>query len=157
MVGLLRPQPNAGAIVQPQAATLCLPLRYLQPLPSPDPSNALLIHQSSRLPQQGGDPAISVAPILARQRDDVSSQRRFVIRRHRRLALRRTVLSKNPAGEALGDAKRADYALYAVPAAGGAQKFPEAASFRTSFSSVRSDTARRSRVFSVSSSFRRFT
>jgi hypothetical protein len=39
-----------------------------------------------------------------------------------------------------------------------AQKCPEAASLgRTSFSNVRSDTARRSRVFSASSSFRRFT
>ena len=37
------------------------------------------------------------------------------------------------------------------------QKFPEAASRRISFSSVRSETAFRSRSFSFSSSFSRFT
>lgn len=40
---------------------------------------------------------------------------------------------------------------------GGAQKFPEAASFRISFSSVRTETARRSRAFSASRSFSRLT
>jgi hypothetical protein len=45
----------------------------------------------------------------------------------------------------------------ALTATGGAQKFPEAASFKTSFSSVRSGTALRSRSFSFSSSFNRFT
>ncbi len=42
-------------------------------------------------------------------------------------------------------------------AAARAQKFPEAASRRINFSSVRSETALRSRSFSFSSSFRRFT
>jgi hypothetical protein len=47
--------------------------------------------------------------------------------------------------------------LDAATTAGGAQKFPEAASRKISFSSVRSETAFRSRSFSFSSSFRRFT
>jgi hypothetical protein len=41
--------------------------------------------------------------------------------------------------------------------ASGAYQFPEAASFRMSFSSVRSDTALRRRAFFVSSSLSRFT
>ncbi len=44
----------------------------------------------------------------------------------------------------------------AAEAPGGAQKFPEAASRRIRFSSVRSETAFRSRSFSFSSTFRRF-
>lgn len=45
--------------------------------------------------------------------------------------------------------------IHAGTAAGGAYQFPEAASLRISFSSVRSETARRSRAFSASSSFSR--
>jgi hypothetical protein len=48
-------------------------------------------------------------------------------------------------------------ALNARPATGGAYRFPEAASFRISFSSVRSDTALRRRAFSASRSFSRVT
>jgi hypothetical protein len=48
-------------------------------------------------------------------------------------------------------------AAIATRAASGAYQFPDAASFRISFSSVRSDTALRSRAFSVSSSLSRLT
>jgi hypothetical protein len=47
--------------------------------------------------------------------------------------------------------------LDAGPTTGGAYQFPDAASLRISFSSVRSATAFRSLVFSASSSFNRFT
>ena len=47
--------------------------------------------------------------------------------------------------------------LDASPAPRRAQNFPEATSFSISFFSVKSDTARRSRAFSASSSFMRFT
>ena len=55
-----------------------------------------------------------------------------------------------------GDGVNVAARLERLVPAGGAHQFPEAASFRISFSSVRSDTALRRRWFSFSSSFRRF-
>src|SRR5208283_5040868 len=65
------------------------------------------------------------------------------------------MLAENAAGEAFGNAERLLNALDTDAAAGGAYQFPDAASFRISFSSVRSDTALRSRAFSASRSFSR--
>src|SRR4051794_39484352 len=65
--------------------------------------------------------------------------------------------AENPAGSSLGHAELGDNMLHAGAAASRAQKFPRAASARIILSSVRSDTAQRSRVFSASSSFRRLT
>jgi len=67
------------------------------------------------------------------------------------------MLAENATCEPLGNPKRLNGALDADAAASGAYQFPEAASFRISFSSVRSDTALRKRAFSVSSSLSRFT
>lgn len=67
------------------------------------------------------------------------------------------VLTENLAGKALRDGQLRHDMIDTASTTGGAQKFPEAASFRISFSSVRSDTALRSRLFSFSSSFNRFT
>ena len=67
------------------------------------------------------------------------------------------MLAQNLAGKALRNGELHHDMVDAAATAGRAQKFPEAASFRISFSSVRSDTALRSRSFSFSSSFKRFT
>jgi len=67
------------------------------------------------------------------------------------------MLAQNSAGEAFGNTERLLNALDADTAASGAYQFPDAASFRISFSSVRSDTALRSRAFSASRSFSRLT
>jgi hypothetical protein len=67
------------------------------------------------------------------------------------------MLAENPAGEALRDAKALYDAINADTAASGAYQFPDAASFKISFSSVRSETGFRSRAFSCSRSFSRFT
>ena len=64
---------------------------------------------------------------------------------------------RHPAGKALRNGELQHDMVDAATATGRAQKFPEAASFRISFSSVRSDTALRSRSFSFSRSLRRFT
>ncbi len=155
MVRPLRPQPDAGLIRQPQPAPFRLTLRHLQPLPTPDPLHPLGVHQPARAAQQRRDPAVAIATEAARQRDDLRRQRRLVLRRPRRLALGRTVLPEHSAGAALGHAKRRRDVPDAGPAAGGAQEFPDAASFRISLSSVSSATAKRCRAFSRSSSFSR--
>ena len=49
---------------------------------------------------------------------------------------------QEPDTQALGDAMLGDDMIHAGAAAGGAYQFPEAASLRISFSSVRSETPR---------------
>ena len=115
----LRPQPDAGPVGQPQPPALWLARRHLQPLPAPDPLHPLVVHQPTRIPQQGGDLAIAVAPILPGQLDDVGGQLLFVVAAPRRLALRRAVLPERPAGAALGDGQHpADMLDAGAPARG---------------------------------------
>jgi hypothetical protein len=64
---------------------------------------------------------------------------------------------KRHTGATLGDMQLRSDLLNAGTATRGAWKFPRAASWRMSLSSVRSETALRSRLFSSSRSFRRFT
>ena len=59
------------------------------------------------------------------------------------------MLAKNPTRKALGDTMLGNDMIHTGTAAGGAYQFPEAASLRISFSSVKSETARRNCLFSV--------
>ena len=106
---------------------------------------------------QLGDLAIAIAAILPGQLDEVGCQPLFIITALRDLTLCRTMLAERGTGATLGDGQLPSNVLDASAATRRAQKFPLAASCRISLSSVRSDTARRSRVFSVSRSFSRFT
>lgn len=107
--------------------------------------------------RQSRDPPIAVAPILGGEFDDVSRQRGLVGSTRRLLSLRRTMLRQNPACQSLRNMELQHDMLDTATPPGGAQKFPEAASLRMSFSSVRSETALRNRSFSFSRSFKRFT
>ena len=153
----LGPEADTGAVVEQELALLGLRGKHLQPLPPPDPFHPLAVHRPAGLPQQGGDPAVAVAAVPGGKGDDGGGQRRLVLGRARRLALRGAVLAEDPAGPPLGHAEIGHHVLDAGPAAGGAQKFPRAASARIILSSVRSETARRSRAFSASSCFSRLT
>src|SRR5215213_4827554 len=156
MVRLLRPQPQARAVAQPEPALLGLLPRDLKPFPPPEPLDTLAVDPPTGLAQQRRDPAIAVAAVPSGECDDVGGQRRrLVVGRARRLALRGAVLAENPAGSSLGHAELGDNMLHAGAAASRAQKFPRAASARIILSSLRSDTARHSRVFSASSSLKR--
>src|SRR5690606_18421426 len=115
-------------------------------------------------PQHRRDPAIAITAIAGSEPDDVGGQRLFIGPALRLFALGRTMLAENLAGKPLRDGELRHDTIDATATASGAQKFcircpsgPEAASFRISFSSVRSETALRSRSFSFSSSFSRFT
>ena len=130
----------------------------LQPLESPDPLDALVVDDpAGRCPQQFRDLAVAVTAVLAGEFNDVGRQALFVVSPLGRLALRRAVLSECGAGTALGYLEFPPNVLDDGAAAGGADQFPLAASARISLSSVKSETARRSRAFSCSSSFRRLT
>lgn len=72
-------------------------------------------------------------------------------------ALGRTMLAQDTASEAFRHAMLGNDVVDASPAASRAQKVPEAASLRISFSRVRSEIARRRRGFSISKDFSRLT
>jgi hypothetical protein len=124
----LRPQPDAGAIVEPEPGPFRLLLRHLQPLAPPDPLDPLVVHPPAGLTQQRRDAAIIVPAVLTRQLDDVSGQALFVGPTLRDLALDRAVLPERAAGAALRHARRLPRADDAEPTTRGAQKFPFAAS-----------------------------
>ncbi len=132
VTAVLGTQANARAVVEPQPPLLRLLGRDLQPFAPLDALNLAVVHQPSRRAQQGGDPTITVAAVLPRQLDDVGR-------------------------EPLGDGKVPPHMLDANAPTRGAETVPEPASFRISLSRVRSATALRSRVFSVSRSFSRLT
>lgn len=92
---------------------------------------------------------VTVAPILAGERDDVRGQRVLVGTLARHLALCRAVLAENPAGKAFRDRELLLHMVDTLTTAGGAQQFPDAASRRINFSSVRSETAFRSRSIAI--------
>ena len=95
MVGVLRPQPHAGAIRQPQPATLRLPLRHLQPLAAPDPLDALPVHCPARILKQRRGPTVAVAAVLRGKRADAACQSRIVRSPRLDLALRQSVPPQN--------------------------------------------------------------
>jgi len=120
MVGMFRSQPNAGTVVEPQAALLRLLLRNLEPLPSPDSLDPLDVHRPASPLQQRRDTAVAIAAILGGQRDDIGGQGRLIIRRRGNLALRGAVLPENPARKALRDSILGDHPVHAGTATSGA-------------------------------------
>ena len=157
MVRPLRSEPDTGSVIEPEPALLRLLVRNLQPFAPPDPFHPLVIDMPARGVEQPCDHAIAVAPVLAGQLDDVIGQAVFVPASLWNLALGGAVLFQGAAGPALGDTEGLPHMVNAAAAARRAQKFPRAASAKISLSSVRSETARRSRWFSCSRSFSRFS
>lgn len=156
--GPLGAQADAGSVSQPEPTSFGLSGRNLQPLASPDPLDPLVIdHPACRRAQQRGDLAIAVAAIAADQFDDVGDKLLLIVASVRDAALGRAVLPQHTADPPLRHLQSKPDMVNAGTATRGAYQFPEAASFRISLSSVRSATARRSRAFSASSSFSRFT
>ena len=154
---MLWPQPYARSVVQPETPLLRLPPRHFEPFSPPDALDALDVHCPARRAQQRGDLAIAVASVSADQFDDVGDELLLIVASARDPALGRAVLPQHTADPPLRHLQSQPDMLNAGTATRGAYQFPEAASFRISLSSVRSATARRSRAFSASSSFIRFT
>ena len=120
MVGILRSQPDAGTVVQPQTASFGLLLRNFQPLAPPDPLDPFDVHHPASTVQHRCDAAIPVAAILDSERNDVGGQGRFIIRCRRNLALRGAMLTENPARPSFGNAKFSNNMIHAGTATRGA-------------------------------------
>ncbi len=158
MVRPLGAKTDTGSIRKPQPPALGLLGGNFQPLAPPDPFDPFVVDNSAGgRSQKLCDLPIAVAAILAGELNDVGGQPFFVISPRWNAALRRTVLSERAADPSLGHFQLGSNMVDAGAATRGAQKFPFAASARIILSKVRSETARRSRAFSVSSSFIRFT
>ena len=154
MVRTFRLEAHARTIVQPE-----LPLLFCF-CGTFSPSR----RRSTRLwftcqPALFGKPvhAITIAAIFVGQFYDIVSQPLFISTALRNLSLCRTVLPQGAAGTTLRHIQLLPYMIDALATTRKAQKFPLAASVNMSLSNVRSDTARRNRWFTFSSSFRRFS
>ena len=100
-----RPQPDAGAVIQPETASLWLFHWHFQPFTPPDAIHPLLVHMPAIPSQQGRDPAVAIPAEPFSQGDDGRCQRILVLAWHTRLALGGTVLADHAAGPALGCAE----------------------------------------------------
>lgn len=67
MVRTLRPQTDAGAVIEPELSPLGLPCWNLRPLAPPYSLDPLPVHNPARMAKQGRDPAIGVAAGQFRQ------------------------------------------------------------------------------------------
>ena len=112
MVWTFRSEPNTRAIIEPKPAALWLFVWDFQPFTPPDAFHTLVVHRPSRLPQQGGDPAITVATVLPGQLDNIGSEPIFIFTALRYFALGRAVLTEYAAGPALTYAKGLPHTIY---------------------------------------------
>ena len=78
MVLVFRSHSDTGAIVQPQPASLRLFLRDLQPLPSPNPLNPLIVDLPADATKKISDHAVAVTAKPSGQCNDGSRQDVFV-------------------------------------------------------------------------------
>jgi len=87
MVGVLRAQPHARPVVEPQPPAWLLPLWNLQSLTTPDPLHPVFADLPACPLEQRRDPAVSITAILTGQRDNGLSKRVFVVSLRRPVAL----------------------------------------------------------------------
>ena len=92
VIAVLRPQPDARSVGQPQPASFGLFIGDLQPLASPDALDRLVVDYPARLAQQPCHLAIAVAAVLLGKLDNIGRQTLLVLTAARDLALRRAML-----------------------------------------------------------------
>jgi hypothetical protein len=121
MVRPLGTQPDTRTVIKPQPLPFGLFGRNFQPFAPPDALDTLVIDLPASSPQKLGNAPIAVSAILASKINDVGRQPFFVITAAWHFALRRTMLSENPANPALGHIQRLPGMLDACPATRRAQ------------------------------------
>ena len=87
VITVLRPQPDARSVGQPEPASFGLFIGDLQPLASPDALDPLVVDYPARLPQQFADLAIAVAAVLPGKLDNIGRETLLVVTTARDLAL----------------------------------------------------------------------
>src|SRR5580704_19676098 len=97
MVGVLRTQPYARSVVEPQPPPRLLPLWNLQPFTTPDALHPILANLPAVPLQQRRDATIAVASILGGQLGNGPSECFFVFALCQSIALRAAWLVHQPA------------------------------------------------------------
>src|SRR3712207_8073519 len=101
MVGPLGPQPDAGAVVEPQPPPGSVLLGNFEPLATPDALNPVLAHTPACDLQKSGDAAVAIAPVLGSQGHDDSGECIFVSPHGGHVTLCATWLADDMAGVGL--------------------------------------------------------
>jgi hypothetical protein len=120
MIALLRSQPDARSVGQPQPAAFGLLMGDLQPLASPNTLDPLVVDYPARLAQECGDLAIAIAAVLPGKLDNIGRETLLVVTTARDLALRRAMLPERRTGATLGDMQLRSDLLNAGTATRGA-------------------------------------
>ncbi len=120
VIAVLRPQPDARSVGQPEPASFGLFIGDLQPLASPDALDPLVVDYPARLAQQLGDLAIAIAAVLPGKLDNIGCETLLVVTTARDLALRRAMLPERRTGATLGDMQLRSDLLNAGTATRGA-------------------------------------
>jgi hypothetical protein len=120
VIAVLRPQPNARSVGQPEPAALGLLIGNLQPPTLPDTLDPLVIDCPAPLAQQRGDLAIAIAAVLPGKLDNIGGETPLVVTTARDLALRRAMLPERRTGATLGDVQLRSHLLNAGTATRGA-------------------------------------
>ena len=154
MIAILRTQPNALSVIQPEPPLLGLLLWNLKPLSSPQPFNTAIADGPTCFSKQCCNPAITVSAKLSGQLDHIRNKPVFISVSFRDMSLCRAVLPQCSTRSPFRDFELAAHMINASTTTSGAQKFPLAASFKINLSSVKSDTALLSCSFSF---WRRFS
>jgi hypothetical protein len=79
MIAILRPQPNARSVGQPEPAALGLLMGDLQPLALPDTLDPLVVDCPARPAQQRGDLAIAIAAVVPGKLDNIGGETLLVV------------------------------------------------------------------------------
>ena len=153
VIRTLRPQPHARPVVQPQPTARPLFLRHFQPLTTPDTLYPIFAHVPTITLQQRRNSPVSVTTVFTGQGNDHLRQCLFVDPLDRGIALCPSPLPQQPTGMSLAHFVLFLRMLHRTTPPLGAQKFPDATSFRICFSRDNSATKRVSFAFSRSSSF----
>ena len=152
MMPPFRTQADAGAAIAPEPFARALLCRDLRPSCFQIRSTRLSLMPPPIRTQKIGHGAIPIPTMSGGVVYHRLPKQHGVLSDGRGRALRRPILAENRATFAFAGAQGRLRTCNALPAPGGAQKFPLAASDRIAFSRLKSATTRRNRAFSFSSS-----
>jgi hypothetical protein len=116
MVAMRRPEPNTGAIVEPQAPPSGLPLRNLPPLLAPDPLHPFMVDLEPLTPQKSCDPTVAVTAVGLGKPYNLSPQIGLIIPLRTTLPLGGPGLTDYPTDTPLGNAQLPPDVFHAAPA-----------------------------------------
>ena len=106
MILMLRPEPDARTVVEPEPSPFRLFLRHLQAFPPPDPLHPLVVHLPSFVSQKPGDQPVAIAPVCRSQRYDACCHQLLLLGDPVVMTLCGPLLTKDLASPSFGDMKR---------------------------------------------------